>query len=296
MTIIPKLIIHGGCGRYEGEHARVQDYETKLKTILDSAYSRLVKKDAKSAVVFAMRLLEDEELFNAGYGSKLQRDGTARMSASFMNGNLGRFSAVINVENVRHPIDIAKMLNRQKHTVIAGAPAESFARKKSVPVFNPVAPHRLEEHFAQKSGETGTCGVVALDSSGLICVATSTGGIGYEVPGRVGDSPTVAGNYASKHCGVSCTGIGEHIINLAVAARVVTQVDDGQSLNKAVNGVIRMGNDRKCRFGLISIDSSGAIKVGQTRGVNVLAAWHDGTRIETFLTNSSHSPFNAKVD
>lgn len=285
--MIPKLIIHGGCGRYEGKHAQMQDYEAKLASILEKSYARLVKKDAKTAVVFAMRLLEDEELFNAGYGSKLQRDGTARMSASYMDGLEGQFSAVINVENVRHPIDIAKILNRRKHTVIAGAPAESFARKEDIPVFNAVAPHRLEEHLAKKSGETGTCGVVALDSTGRICAGTSTGGIGYEVPGRVGDSPTVAGNYASQHCGVSCTGIGEHIINLAVAARVVTQVDSRQCLEDTVDHVIFLGNERRARFGLISLDASGNIKFGQTSGVTVLAAWHDGNVIETFLTGQT---------
>lgn len=279
----PKLIIHGGCGRFEGRHARLQDYETRLARILEKSYARLVKKDAKAAVVYAMRLLEDEEVFNAGYGSKLQSDGTARMSASYMDGLSGKFSAVINVENVRHPIDIAKILNRRKHTVIAGSPAEAFARKVDIPVFNPVAPHRLEEHLARKSGETGTCGVVALDSSGRICAATSTGGIGYEVPGRVGDSPTVAGNYASGHCGVSCTGIGEHIINLAVAARIVTQVDDHQRLDEAVARVVSLGNERKSRFGLIALDAEGHIQVGQTQGVVVLAAWHDGTAPSTFL-------------
>lgn len=284
--MIPKLIIHGGCGRYEGKHARMQDYETKLISILEQSYARLLKKDAQTAVVYAMRLLEDEKVFNAGYGSKLQQDGTARMSASYMDGVKGRFSAVINVENVRHPIDIAKILNRRKHTVIAGAPAESFARKQAIPVFNAVAPHRLEEHLAQKSGETGTCGVVALDLTGRICAATSTGGIGYEVPGRVGDSPTIAGNYASKHCGVSCTGIGEHIINLAVAARVVTQVDEQQTLEETIDRVVSLGNDRKSRFGLIALDSLGNIKIGQTKGVTVLAAWHDGTEIQTFRSNA----------
>lgn len=283
--MIPKLIIHGGCGHYEGKHARMQDYEVKLITILKKSYARLVKKYAKTAVVHAMRLLEDEEVFNAGYGSKLQRDGTARMSASYMDGLEGRFSAVINVENVRHPIDIAKILNRRKHTVIAGAPAESFARKEEIPVFNAVAPHRLKEHLAKQSGETGTCGVVALDSEGRICAGTSTGGIGYEVPGRVGDSPTVAGNYASRFCGVSCTGIGEHIINLAVAARVVTQVDAEKVLGETIENVVYLGNERKSRFGLIALDASGNIKVGQTNGVTVLAAWHDGDTIETFLTN-----------
>lgn len=281
-NMIPKLIIHGGCGHFEGNHVGMQEYRKKLSSILERSYRHLVRKDAKSAVVYSMHLLEDEEIFNAGYGSKLQNDGTARMSASFMDGFEGRFSAVINVENVRHPIDIAKILNCRRHTVIAGAPAESFARKEAIPPFDAVAPHRMQEHLNKKSGETGTCGVVALDAKGRICVGTSTGGIGYEVPGRVGDSPTVAGNYASLTCGVSCTGIGEHIVNLAVAARVVTQVDDQQSISKAVERVVHQGDVRSMRFGLIAIDKFGNVQVGQTNGVTVLAAWHDGSSAYTF--------------
>lgn len=280
----PRLVIHGGCGRFEGSHASMQDYDLKLRVVLESTYARLLKRDARNAVIHAMRLLEDEEAFNAGYGSKLQQDGAVRMSAAFMDGREGRFSAVINVENVRHPIELARILNGRKHTVIAGSPAESFARKESIPVFNPIAPHRLREHLEKKSGETGTCGVIARDAAGRICAATSTGGIGYEVPGRVGDTPTVAGTYASASCGVSCTGIGEHIVNLAVAARLVTQVEDGGDLRKQVDAVISKGNERGYRFGLIALDAHGNIAVGQTRGVTVLAAWHDGETSQSFLT------------
>lgn len=280
----PKLIIHGGCGKFEGKHAKGIEYHSRLMPILEKSYARLLRKDAKTAVVFAMRLLEDEEIFNAGYGSKLQQDGAVRMSAAFMDGREGRFSAVINVENIRHPIDIARILNRRKHTVIAGAPAEAFARKEAIPPFNPIAPHRLREHLQRKAGETGTCGVVAMDSSGRICAGTSTGGIGYEVPGRVGDTPTVAGNYAGHSCGVSCTGIGEHIVNLAVASRVVTLVDSGRQLQETARHVVELGNGRKARFGMIALDASGEIVVAQTHGVTVLAAWADGASFGSFLS------------
>lgn len=258
-------------------------YDEALRSVIDSSYPVLCKSGARTACIHAMRLLEDEALFNAGYGSKLQRDGTARMSAAFMDGRAGRFSGVINVENVRHPIDIAQILNRRKHTVLAGQPAELFARSEQIPAFDPVTPHRLKEHQKRKRGETGTCGVVALGKDGRICVATSTGGIGYEVPGRVGDSPTVAGNYASSDCGVSCTGIGEHIINLAVAAKVSARVEDGQALGDVVDRLITEGNERSYRFGMIALDQAGCLKVGQTRNVTVLAAWHDGESVGSFL-------------
>lgn len=280
--MIPRLIIHGGCGRFEGAHASSESYRAALRPIMERAYRKLQKKGAREAVFYGMRLLEDAEIFNAGYGSKLQRDGAARMSASFMDGTSNRFSGVINVENVRHPVDIARILNRRKHTVIAGTPAEAFARKEDIPHFNPVAPHRLREYEEQKEGESGTCGIVAVDATGYICVATSTGGIGYEVPGRVGDTPTVAGNYASDLCGISCTGKGEHIINLAVAARVATAYRYTGDLQHCIDDVIAEGNERKYRFGIIALDRKGHVVVGQTRKVTTLAAWHDGEQLKDF--------------
>ena len=280
--MIPKLIIHGGCGKFEGNHASIDQYDQALREILRRSYRKLLKKSAREVCVFGMRLLEDEPMFNAGYGSKLQSDGTVRMSAAFMDGYKGKFSGVINVEDVQHPVEIARILNNRKHTVIAGRPAVKFARREKIPKFDPVAPHRLEEHESMKEGETGTCGIVALDCNGRICVATSTGGIGYEVPGRVGDTPTVAGTYANKHCGVSCTGIGEHIINLAVASKIASKVEDGMPLSDAVNGVIAQGNLVKSRFGLIALDAMGQIVMGQTRQVTTLAAWHDGVDERTF--------------
>lgn len=280
--MIPKLIIHGGCGKFEGSHASVNQYDQALRKILRRSYRKLLNNSAREACVFGMRLLENEPMFNAGYGSKLQSDGTVRMSAAFMDGHKGKFSGVINVEDVQHPVDIARILNNRKHTVIAGRPAVKFARKEKIPKFDPVTPHRLEEHENMKEGDTGTCGIVALDSKGRICVATSTGGIGYEVPGRVGDTPTVAGTYANRYCGVSCTGIGEHIINLAVAAKIASKIEDGMTLADAVKRVIAQGNTAKSRFGLIALDANGQIVMGQTRQVTTLAAWHDGMDEHTF--------------
>ena len=278
----PKLIIHGGSGRQEGTHASMKKYREALAPIVANTYKVLSRKGARAACFHGIRLLENEDIFNAGYGSKLQRDGAARMSASFMDGYTGKFSAVINVENVQHPVDIARILNNRKHTVLAGSPAEAFARKEDMKPFDPVTPHRLKEHRRKLRGETGTCGIVTLDSKLRICVATSTGGIGYEVPGRVGDSPTVAGNYANKFCGISCTGIGENIINLAVAATIAAKVEDGHSLNAVVDAIVQKGIERKYRFGLIAIDCFGNIITSQTRNVTVLAAWHDGNNVHLF--------------
>ncbi|MDE5018981.1 isoaspartyl peptidase/L-asparaginase, partial [Francisella tularensis subsp. holarctica] len=77
-----------------------------------------------------------------------------------------------------------------------------------------------------KKGYTGTKGVVALDSKGKFCAVTSAGGAGCDYPGRVGDSPTVAGNFASECVGMACTGRGEQLVNLAGAAKCATRVNE----------------------------------------------------------------------
>lgn len=284
---VPKLVIHGGCGRFESTRIDFELYHEKLARIIDEGYAFLLQNSAEETVLHVMRLLEDEEIFNAGTGSKLQRDGRARLSAAYMDGRRNAFSAVINIEKVQHPIDFAFLLSGRKHTVIAGEPATRYARREEFPEHDPVTEMRLEEFHEHKKGETGTVGAVALDASGLICAATSTGGIGYEVPGRVGDTPTVAGNYATAQCGVSCTGVGEHIVNQAVAARIATRVEDGVALSEAVTRTISAADSLGYRFGLIALDENGRIEIGQTRKATVLFAAHNGDGSHTFFDRLS---------
>lgn len=279
----PVLVIHGGCGRFEASDISFEQYDEKLRSIVIEGYRFLKSRSAEETALHVIRMLEDEEIFNSGTGSKLQKDGHVRMSASFMSGHDKRFSAVINVEKIRHPIDLAHRLREGKHTVLAGPPATKFARREDFEPYDPETAYRRQEFEAKKEGDTGTCGAVVVDHKGLICVGTSTGGIGYEVPGRVGDSPTVAGNFANRVCGVSCTGIGEHIINEAVAAAVVTRVSDGVSLHDAVNRSIENGNRNSYHFGLIAATADGDIRVGQTENATVLYAQSDANGVRTFL-------------
>jgi L-asparaginase len=124
-------------------------------------------------------------------------------------------------------------------------------------------------------------GVVALDSNGYISAGTSTGGVGGEIPGRVSDSPTVAGNYANRYCGVSATGIGEHIVNSAVAAKIVTRVEDGMALENAVDKSIKEGQENDDHFGVICISTTGDLVSNKTKDT-VFYSFHDGDIIKTF--------------
>ena len=279
-----QLIIHGGAGSLEGKIEHAQAMHDSLCKIWEESFDILQKGTAEETVCHAIRMLEDDPIFNAGTGSKLQADGQVRMSSALMDGTNNRFSGVINVQNIRNPIEAAALLSKEENTVLSGAQATEFCRKNGMDDYNPVTQERLEDYKKRCSGKHGTVGTVALDNEGHIFAGTSTGGIGYEIPGRVSDCPTVAGTYASTKAGVSCTGIGEQITQQAAAAKIVTRVEDGMPLHDAVTLTMSESNKFSYLFGLISLDSEGHVEVGKTEALDeVFYAFHDNNRIRTFF-------------
>lgn len=279
-----KIILHGGCGAREDANTTFQDYHNHLKPIIEKSYEFLCEcDDAIEAAVYAASLLEDDPIFNAGTGSRVQQDGEIRMSASIIDSKRNKFAGVINIQNIKNPAQVANLLVDQHHSILGGEQATQYAREHfNIPEYNPMTPQRWQEYLELKKGLTGTIGVVTLDSKGVICAITSTGGAGFELPGRVGDSPTVAGNFASSAMGISCTGIGEHIVNQAVAAKTHTRVYDGMPLQKAVDLAIYESNQFGDYVGLISLDNAGNIVSGSTDIAQTLYAYHDGVDSKTF--------------
>ena len=280
-----QLIIHGGAGSLEGKLEHAQVMHDSLCKIWEESFDILQKGTAEETVCHAIRMLEDDPIFNAGTGSKLQADGQVRMSSALMDGTNNRFSGVINVQNIRNPIEAAALLSKEENTVLSGAQATEFCRKNGMDDYNPVTQERLEDYKKRCSGKHGTVGTVALDNEGHIFAGTSTGGIGYEIPGRVSDCPTVAGTYASTKAGVSCTGIGEQITQQAAAAKIVIRVEDGMPLHDAVTLTMSESNKFSYLYGLISLDSEGHVEVGKTEALDeVFYAFHDNNRIRTFFS------------
>jgi L-asparaginase len=232
----PKIIIHGGFfSESSGSEEVKRAKQEALKDIVTKSYQFLKEHSAVETVVYAVSLLEDCDLFNAGRGSQIQRDGKIRLSASLMDGTAQKFSGVINILEVKNPIQVAEVLMNYEDKVLSGTEALDFARKKGFQYFNPETEQRRQEYeskLAEASGK-GTVGCVALDKDGNLAAATSTGGKGFEMPGRVSDSATVAGNYANEFAAISCTGVGEDIVNGGLAAKIVTRVIDGSSLMDA---------------------------------------------------------------
>lgn len=217
------------------------------------------------AVVYAVTMLEDNPLFNAGTGSRLQSDGKARLTASLMDGSRQRFSAVVNIEKVKNPIRVAQLLQRERFTVLAGREATRFARANGFRPYNPVTSERLAEWQKRCKGagpkpirfRADTVGAVAIDRKGNIASATSTGGVGCETAGRVSDVASPCGTYADNLVGISCSGRGEDIVNAVLAARVATRVKDGVGLREAMELALRELEASGGMAGMIAIDKEG---------------------------------------
>lgn len=279
-----KIIIHGGLLE-DATPKELSDKEQALTEIVKASYQILMGGSATEAAIFAVQQLEDNSLFNAGTGSKLQQDGTIRMSASLMDGDRETFSGVINIEAVRNPIAVAALLQKEQDRVLSGQGATAYARQQGIGPYNVETEERRSE-FEKKSNSkrTGTVGCVALDSNGVIAAATSTGGKGMELSCRVSDSATVAGNYANSYCGVSCTGVGEDITNNATAARIVTRVTDGLSLEIAIARTIAELRNNKGQAEVIALDAKGSICQSVSRKDTPVAfAAYDGKEVITFV-------------
>ena len=272
-----KIIIHGGffSESSTNHETKVAKQEALLRIVRDS-YEFLKTHSALETVVYAVSQLEDDTLFNAGIGSQIQSDGKIRMSASLMDGSTEKFSGVINIEEVKNPIQVAEVLMAFDDRVLGGSGATNFARQHGFEQFSTEIPQRRAEYEAKlKTAGTGTVGCVALDKNGKLAVATSTGGKGFEIPGRISDSATVAGNYVNEFCGVSLTGVGEDIVSNATAAKIVTRVTDGFSLEKAFQKTFTELKPYDGFAGAIGIDNKGTI-FHQDSHPSMVYAWFDG--------------------
>lgn len=278
-----KIIIHGGffSESTTNQETKVAKQQSLLR-IVKNSYDYLKSHSALETVVYAVSLLEDDELFNAGIGSQIQSDGKIRMSASLMDGSTMKMSGVINIEEVKNPIQVAEVLLNYEDKVLGGSGATNFAREHGFKQFSTEIPQRRSEYKAKLTAtRIGTVGCVALDNNGKIAVATSTGGKGFEIPGRISDSATVAGNYANEFCGVSLTGVGEDIVSGAVAAKIVTRVTDGFPLEKAFEKTFNELLPFDGFAGAIAIDSKGNIFHQDSHPSMVFASF-DGVNEEVF--------------
>lgn len=273
------LVIHGGTGAIPADlsQARKQPYEDALTSVLDAVFQLLERGGSSlDAVTTAVRMLEDQPLFNAGRGAALSREGVAELDAAIMDGRDLRAGSVAGVRQVKNPIDLARhVMDHTRHVMLIGEGAEELAIEAGLPL---VTNHyfRTEERERQlaleKQGQTvsdlvpsahGTVGAVALDVHGNLAAATSTGGMTNKRPGRVGDTAIIgAGTYAKNGvCALSCTGHGEYFIRSVAAHRIAMGVEyRGMTLQQAAHEVLEREIGRLGGYGgVIGIDAQGGI-------------------------------------
>ncbi len=265
---VPTLIVHGGAGANPSDAG---EFRQGVRSAVLAGWRVLAAGGgALDAVEGAVRALEDDPRFNAGRGSVLNRDGAIEMDASIMEGDRLQCGAVGALARVANPITVARrVLESRRHVLLVGEGALAFARSAGIPECDPASlvTDRQRKRHAELARQPaaqggGTVGAVALDRSGTIAAATSTGGTPGKLAGRVGDSALIGcGTYADSSIGgVSCTGDGEAIVRVVLGHRALAYLKDADdpdyAAKVAVDLLVEEGGGQG---GLILIDWRGRV-------------------------------------
>ncbi|KAJ9585770.1 hypothetical protein L9F63_002407 [Diploptera punctata] len=262
--IEPVVLVHGGAG--DIPDSRV---EPKLLGVRKSAKKGyLVLKNGGTvidAVQAAVQVMEDDEAFNAGYGSVLNEDGEVEMDAIIMEGTEMKAGAVGALKNVANPIDVARLvMEKTPHVLLVGEGAKQFANKQGVP---DVPTEQLISEFAKLSLKDIKCGGSATTELG------KDGGVGCNIHlgniiGKmVWDVPFICcGGFADDNVGaVSTTGHGESIMRFCLAHAILTHMKQGKTAEEATKeGCLTMTQRVGDTAGAITISCRGDIGISFT--------------------------------
>jgi beta-aspartyl-peptidase (threonine type) len=275
------LAVHGGAGTISPAQITAElerDLRTGLQRSLEAGDQILRKGGASlDAVTAAVRVLEDDPLFNAGRGAVFTSAGTNEMDAAIMDGRALLAGAVGGVQRVKNPIELARaVMEKSPHVLLAGKGAEDFARKLGLEIVDEryffteqrwqalqrVRAAQVETRAFSDQDRHGTVGAVAVDRAGNLAAATSTGGNTNKWPGRIGDTPVIgAGTYANNEtCAVSATGDGEFFMRVVAAHDLSALMEyRGMDLAEAAATVIEKVGKLGGIGGLIAVDRAGNI-------------------------------------
>lgn len=299
----PIVLVHGGAGTIKSD-TRAKLLVAGVKQAAHLGYEAL-KADGGTvldAVETAVKYLEDNEHFNAGRGSVLNADGHVEMDASIMVGADLSAGAVTVLQDVQHPISVARMvMERTSHVLLAGEGAKKFAQSQSVPILAHGALvtdetrkdlKELKLKLKKANSELGTVGAVAIDSNGRLAVATSTGGRADKMVGRSSDTCMIgSGTYADDNIGgVSTTGHGETIAKFCLAHAIVKRMEQphGLSAHEATNQAIdEMTKRLNNTAGAITISKRGDVGVGFSTA-RMSWAFRKGNEIHSGVDKNQH--------
>ena len=279
-----KIVVHGGAGNWSlGEKEGLRASKV-LRDAADSGMRAMRSGNAVDGVVAAVRVMEDSGVLNAGRGSVLNYEGYMELDAGVMDGEKLLAGGVGCVRDVPHPVDLARIvMEKTAHVLLVSSGAEKLAeayglRERLVPTKEREEAFQkgwrsyissaqqgwlrgLHENYLRAAGPSDTVGAVALDEEGRLASATSTGGMQFKLPGRVGDSPIAgAGFYAMGNVGAaSATGTGEIIMKYNLCLKTVGYMSAKVPANEAVRSAVDemtkvFGADTG---GVIAIDRNG---------------------------------------
>ena len=248
------LIVHGGAGDIAAPD--VEPHRRGVEIATRKGWNVLLQGgSALDAVEAAIVAMEDDPAFDAGTGSYLNREGIVEMDASMMDGRTLDAGAVAGVQRVKNPIRLARRVMESEHTFLIAQGAEQFAQELGIPLIDnaelrtpavlakwkevrdhPPAPP--SSRYVPVQG--GTVGCVAVDRQGHLAAGTSTGGMNFKRPGRIGDSPLIGcGVYADGLLGgASATGWGEAITRVVLSKYAVDALSSDTNPNDAARGAI----------------------------------------------------------
>jgi len=283
------IIVHGGAWHIPRKIQKPclegvkRAAELAMNCLLDN-------NSALDAVEAAVKRMEDNPVFDAGTGSVLNAEGEIELDAAIMDGKTLKAGAVAAVKNIKNPISLAKkVMENSNHIFLVGEGANRFAALQGFENFNGLMVKReLDRWRTLRSKYVGTMkfsegketvGAVSMDAFGNIAAATSTGGVPFKPPGRVGDSPLIGcGLYAdNKVGGVSATGHGESIMKVVLSKVVCEFLEKRLHAQKAAEEGIRILKRKvNGRGGVIVIDKKGRIGISYNTPRMVWAYMKEG--------------------
>ncbi len=216
--------------------------------------------DALEAVVAGVNLVEeDPNDTSVGYGGAPNALGIVQLDAAVMHGPTGRAGSVACIEGIKYPSKVAKLvLERTDHVNLVGKGAQDFAVMHGFPVENLLTeqaremwvrwrenlsnrdeylpPHDpsdaiIGSDYVPQKRSWGTIHCSAIDLAGNISSVTTTSGMAFKIPGRVGDSPIIgAGLYCDNEVGAAgSTGRGEANLETLASFLIVERMREGDS-------------------------------------------------------------------
>lgn len=296
----PVIIIHGGAKTISED--KVAANEAGCRAAVEAGWVVLRSGgSAAEAVEAAIRVLEADQTFNAGFGSTLNSEGEVEVDAAIMDGATLGWGAVAAVQGVRHPIAAARKIMEDKSRLLVAESAERFALEHGVEMCADEA--LISEEQKQEWEEEievldrpNTVGCVALDVHGNLVAGTSTGGTTGQPQGRVGDTALVGcGLYADNRLGAcSTTGDGESIIPVVLAKTAIDALAGGRHPDEAARQAIDTLVERiEGEAGCILIDRQGRVGWAYNSQDMAVAYMTDELSEPAIFTRKDKSPTQA---